>query len=189
MATFQAPVAGRPGEPRGLSLARRGESVSVRWGSGGGAVANYEVRVTSTGGVNELLDTTSPSLTLPGIVPQDAVSVQVTAIDLLGQRSQPAVKTLMGGGTSACFAPATVTVRLSTKSKLRNAVALLGGVPVAVNRHGGTTLVIPLGGTPGRKAVLTIRATTKSGKQLRASYVFSLCSGRRIAAQLNLTLR
>ncbi len=74
--------------------------------------------------------------------------------------------------------PATVTVRLSTKSKLRNAVALLGGVPVAVNRHGGTTLVVPPGGTTGRKAVLTIKATTQTGKHLRASYVFRLLRTR-----------
>ncbi len=189
VASFQAPIAPAPGRPRGLSITRRGETVSARWSSGGGTVLDYQVQFTTTGGLDNLIEVTRHGLTYSNIVPADAVSVQVTAIGASGQRSAPAVLTLAGRGLSACLAPTRVTVHLEVHGRLRNAVALIGRLPVAVNRQGGTVLVVPLGGTIGTRAVLTVKATTKTGKQLHASYVFILCSGRAIPTNLKLTLR
>jgi hypothetical protein len=113
----------------------------------------------------------------------------VTALDALGLRSRPASRTLAGGGVSACAAPARVTLSLRAHGRLRDVVALLGRVPVAESSSGATRLAIPLAGAIGGRIVLTVKATTTTGKSLHASYVFRLCSGRKIATRLKLTLR
>jgi hypothetical protein len=118
-----------------------------------------------------------------------SVSIQVTALDAVGLRSKPAARTLVGRGASACAAPARVALSLKAHARLKDVVALLGRFPVAESRSGATKLALPLAGAIGSKIKLTVEAVTTAGKKLRASYVFRLCSRRRVPRRLTLTLR
>jgi hypothetical protein len=105
--TFRAPVSPPPKAPRRLSITRRGDVVHMSWRASGAGVAGYTVQVATTGGAKLIVTVTRPSLVLRGIVLADTVAAQVTAFDVSGQRSAPAVRSLAGKAASACRAPGT----------------------------------------------------------------------------------